>query len=367
MQNSNIKHMMIAAMIVAIIALSPILETVDTAYAKNPLQDLKKQMAEEQKMRMEKLKNKFDWKHLIFVNKGPNFVDFISVRTENSLQTFSLKIHYEGVPTIYVVMLTATKENGENKTAEWVKGILRVTGLIEYVDKNGDDIYTPNNDTRLQWVNFAKLDWKLIAKPITVDDTKGWAVNMTAEDRGAIYSVRTKIFNTGIVLEDNSPVAPTEAKVDFIFENFPWSNDNSRLALISTFGGVSGTAEITHYDDTTEVVIERNAYAYFTWANTAYVDNEVQPVKAYQKSDKMVNVVELNYPRGENITHDPIVGIAEGNIEDIPTYKIPSQIVLPQPTLPSLNLLATVVLVAAIVGAIAIAARKLSVEPKYLV
>ena len=366
MQNSNIKQIVIVAMLVAIITLSPILATVDTAYAKNPVQDLRKKMAEEKKIRMEKLKNKFDWKHLIWISKGPNFVDFISTKTNESLEVFSLKIHYEGVPTIYVAMLNATKEDGGNKTTEWVRGVLRLTGLIEYVDDNGDEIYTQNNDTRLQWVNFAKLDWKLTTKSITVDGTKGWAVNMTADDRGATYTVRTKIFNTGVVLDDSSVVAPTEAKVDFVFEDFPWTNDSSRLALISTFGGVSGTAQISHYDDTTEVVVERNAYAYFTWADTAFVDNVVQSIKAYQRSDKNINFVELNYPQGGNITHDPIVGIAQGSIEDIPTYKIPSQIVLPQPTLPSLNLLATFVLVAVIVGAIALAARKLSVEPKYL-
>ena len=366
MQKSNIKLVVIAAMLVAIITLSPILAAADTAYAKNPIQDLKKKIAEEQKMRMEKLKDRFSLKHLIWVNRGPNFVDFTSTRTNESVEVFSLKIHYEGVPTIYVAMLNATKGDGGNRTAEWVTGVLRVTGLVEYVDKNGDDIYTPNNDTRLQWVNFAKLNWKLTAKSITVDSTRGWEVNMTAKDRGATYTVKTKIFNTGVVLEDGTVVVPTEAKVDFIFINFPWNSTSSRLALVSTFGGTSGTAQITHYDETTEVVVERNAYAYFTWASEAYIDNEPQPVKAYQKSDKNVNTVELNYPQGGNITHDPIVGIASGSVEDIPSYKIPSQITLPQPTLPSLSLLATVVLVAAIVGAIAIAARKLSVEPKYL-
>jgi len=363
MSKAHLKNVIITATIVLIILTSFTAEFASAA-ADNNAKKGQNRMVQEQMQRLEKLRNRFQVKHFIMMNKAPNFVDFISTREDNTTQAFLLKIHKQGVPSIYVAMADITKEGG-NKTLEWVNGLLKTFGLIEYKDKNNDGIFLPaDNDTRLQFVNFAKLDWKLTATPQNINGTKGWAIELTAEDRGAKYTIRTKIFNTGVVLEDGTPVAPSEAKIDFIFENFQWMEEDSRLALITSFGGASGSAQVTHYDNSTEVIINRDVYAYFTWASEAIVDGATMPVTAYKRVNGTVNVVELNYPHGNNITHDPVIGVASGNIQDIPTYQVPvSNISLPT-AYPGLFSLITVVTVVAVIGVIVFAARKVLVEPK---
>jgi len=364
MSNIKTKTLIVAAIIV-VLALSSVSTVGLTAFAKSDnKKDLKTIVSDEQKVRMNKLGPRLAIKHLVNIYRGANYVDFLSVRTDNTTQLFALKIHDEGVPSIYVGILNATKDNG-NRTIEWVTGLLRTRGLIEYVDKNNDGIYLEkDNDTRLQWVNFAKLEWTLKTSKETVDGVTGWVINMTAKDRGATYTIKTQVFNTGVQLKDGTPVAPTEAKIDFIFQNFPWSTADSRLALVTAFGGQTGTGTVTHYDDSTEVVVERNAYAYFTWSSVAIVDGVDSPVTVYESGNGVIHAVELNYAQGNNITHDPILGAAQGSVQDIPTYQAPTSNVPTAPTLPGVHLLATITLVVIGLGVIIAAARKTLVEPK---
>ena len=73
---------------------------------------------------------------------------------------------------------------------------------------------------------------------------------------------------------------------------------------------------------------------------------------------------ELNHAQGNNITHDPILGAAQGSVQDIPTYQAPTSNVPTAPTLPGVHLLATITLVVIGLGVIIAAARKTLVEPK---
>lgn len=364
MSNTKTKTLIVAAIIV-VLALSYASTVGLTAFAKSDKRnDLKKIVSEEQKVRINKLGPIFGFRHVVSINHGINYVDFLSVRTGNSTQLFALKIHNEGIPTIYAGMLNATKDGG-NRTIDWVVGLLRVRGLVEYVDENNDGIYLEkDNDTRLQWVNFAKLDWSLTISKITVDNVTGWVINITASDRGAIYTIKTQIFNTGVQLEDGTPVAPTEAKIDFIFQNFPWSAEDSRLALVTAFGGQTSTGTVTHYDNSTEVVVEKNAYAYFTWSSVAIVDGVDSPVTVYESGNGAIHAVELNYAHGNNITHDPILGAAQGSVQNVPTYNMPNTINPISPSFPGIYLVATIALVIIGLGTVMVAARKKLVEPK---
>jgi hypothetical protein len=367
----NLKYVSAAALILALISLSAFAAVGMSAMAKQGNDgatnqgktDMAKQMAQEEQERMDKLRDRFALQHYIFLNNGPNFADFLSVRTNNSLQAFVLKVHDEGVPTIYVAMANVTGEDG-NKTAAWVTGVLKVFGVQEYIDTNGDGIYTPGNDTKLTWVGYASLDWTLTTTSITANGVSGWQIVMTASSDGATYVIRTQVFKTGVNLPDGTPLAPEEAKVDFIISNFPYNSTSSRLALITTFGGMEGSAEVTHVDNQTEAIINRNAFAYFTWASTAIVDGSTVPVVSTSKGNGVIKTVELNYPHGTNITHDPVVGVGSGSTQDIPSYQVPAPANTIAPALPGIYFLAATALVIVGVGALALAAGKRMVEPK---
>ena len=374
MFQKNVAKTVSIALVAVLLASSLAIIGANVAYAKSDkasemqkkAKELQERLREMQEMRFERVKKMFNEKHLIFVDRGPNYVHFVSTKTEGGVQSFILRINSEGTPSIYAALANYTKEDG-NRTLYWVNGVLKVFGIVEYIDKNGDNLYQ-QNDTRLQYVNFAKLDWKLSVTPTAIDGAQGWKVQMIAKDRGATYNITTQVFNTGVRLSDGTPVSPYEAKIDFRFENFPWSSTESRLALITSFTGVSGTASVIHYANTTEVVKERNAYAYFTWAPTATVDGNNVDVNVYTRSSRseMMNYTEFNYPHGNKIVHDPVIGVLSGSIEDVPAYQLPASFAQPTPVFPGSTLLATTVAVLAIVGVIIVAARKMIVEPKIL-
>jgi hypothetical protein len=374
MFQKNVAKTVSIALVAVLLASSLAIIGANVAYAKSDkasemqkkAKELQERLREMQEMRFERVKKMFNEKRLIFVDRGPNYVHFVSTKTEGGVQSFILRINSEGTPSIYAALANYTKEDG-NRTLYWVNGVLKVFGIVEYIDKNGDNLYQ-QNDTRLQYVNFAKLDWKLSVTQTTIDGAQGWKVQMIAKDRGATYNITTQVFNTGVRLSDGTPVSPYEAKIDFRFENFPWSSTESRLALITSFTGVSGTASVIHYADTTEVVKERNAYAYFTWAPTATVDDNNVDVNVYTRSSRseMMNYTEFNYPHGNKIVHDPVIGVLSGSIEDVPAYQLPASFAQPTPVFPGLTLLATTVAVLTIVGVIIVAARKMIVEPKIL-
>jgi hypothetical protein len=375
MFQKNVAKTVSIALVAVLLASSLAIIGANVAYAKSDkaseikkAKELQERLREMQEMRFERVKKWFNERRIIFLNKGPNYVNFISTKTEGGdVQSFMLRIHSEGTPSIYAALANYTKEDG-NKTLYWVNGMLKVFGLIEYIDVNNDGLYQQkDNDTRLQYVNFARLDWKLTVTRVTAaDNIQGWKVEMIANDGDAIYNITTQVYNTGVRLQDGTPVTPYEAKIDFGFKNFPWTSDESRLALITSFEGVSGTASVMHYSDTTEVIVERNAYAYFTWAPSVKVDGEEVEVKVLGREQGRVHFVELNYPHGTEIVHDPIIGVLAGSIEEIPAYQLPTSATPTVPIFSGFYLLTTTVVVLAIVGVILIAARKMIVEPKIL-
>jgi hypothetical protein len=361
----NHRHVLAATMAIALVSLAAMASIGTMALAKSGgVNDMKKQMAEEQQERMEKLRDQFklqnqlEWRGL-----GANFAYLIALRANNSLQAFALKVHYEGVPTITVAMVNASREDG-NLSAASVAGVLRVIGVQEYVDTNGDGIYTPGTDTNLTWVNFAQLDWALTTEKVTNGaGTTGWSITMTATSDGATYTIRTQVYNTGINLPDGTPLAPDEAKVDFIILGFPYSNTGSRLALITQFGGMEGSLQVTHVDNQTEAVVNRNAFAYFTWASTAMVDGVAVPVTSSSQGSGAMKKVELNYPHGTNITHDPVVGVGSGSTQDIPSYQAPTASSLTSQALPGIYYFAASAIVVLGVATLALVSRRKLVEP----
>ncbi len=164
------------------------------------------------------------------------------------------------------------------------------------------------------------------------------------------------------------PISPTEVKVDFIINNFPWNSTTSRLALFSAFGGVSSSAQVTRADNQTTAINYKNAFAYFTWASTATVDGSTVSVVSNQtsKDSGAIQEVQMNYPHGSSITDDPIIGVGSGSpvLSNIPSLQVPASSTAVANALPGLYFMAASAVVILGVAALTLAARKRMVEPK---
>jgi hypothetical protein len=301
---------------------------------------------------------------------GLGFSTFTSVNLGNSTQVFYLSVNengfrLDGFPSILTASLNSTKVDS-TRTTDWVAGLLSIQRLVEYNDTNGDGLFTPGADTALQVVNFNQLTWTLGTQTITSGRSSGYNITMTASYKGGTIEFIAQIFNTGVVLSNGVPVSPSEVKADFIFNHFPWNSTTSRLALFSAFGGVAASSQVSRADNQTTAVSYKNAFAYFTWASTATVDGASVPVVSNQTSinNGAIQEVQLNYPHGNNITDDPIIGVGSGSTENIPSLQVSPTTTAAANGLPGLYFIAATAVVILGVAALTLVARKRMVEPK---
>jgi hypothetical protein len=301
------------------------------------------------------------------------FATIQSVQSNNSRQVFYLQIRSSGYPTIITAQLNATVDPSAdyvNKTENWVAGLLNVRQLIEYTDNDGNGIYTPKNDTALQTVNLSALNWILREDQITsTSGYSGYNITLMASYKNATFEVITQVYNTGVKLSNGIPISPSEVKLDFIFDNFPWISNSSRLALVSVFGGISGSLSVTHVDNQTDAIEYKQGYAYFTWASTATVDGKTVNVTSYQGKNSALHVVELNFPHGSSITDDPILGVGTGSVKNAPslasaTGSSSTITTTSAAGLPGLYFMVATAVVVLGAAAMALFARKRMVEPK---
>lgn len=328
------------------------------------------QLKQMMQQREQKLKN-FGSMYNLSPFSGLGFSTFTSVNLGNSSQVFYLSVNQNGFggngyPSILTASLNSTKVD-TTRTTDWVAGLLSVRGLVEYIDNNGDGLFTNGTDTVLQVVNFNTLTWTLGTESITSGSSTGYNITLTAPYEGGTIEIVAQVYNTGVVLSNGVPVSPTEVKVDFIINNFPWNSTTSRLALFSAFGGVSSSAQVTRADNQTTAVQYKNAFAYFTWAGTATVDGSTVSVLSNQTSinSGAIQEVQLNYPHGSSITDDPIIGVGSGSVQNVPSLEASATATSTSVSaLPGLYFVTASAVVILGVAALALVARKRMVEPK---
>ncbi|MDG6939711.1 MAG: hypothetical protein JRN39_04835 [Nitrososphaerota archaeon] len=370
----NTKYAVIAAMVGALIVLSAV-AGIGTYAASNDAQ------------RLNQLKGTYHEDiHWGTPTRGSNYVLFTDSQSSTTngnfvRTTFGVFAGTQPAPTMAMYMANSTGTIGPNgsRTFTYVLGGVRALGLVEYNDTAKTGIYTPSVDGRpLSGMNFAKMQWTISTNPITgPNGVPGYDIQMTTRNGSFSFTMSAQIYNTGVTLA-GTPIAPTEAKINFIIDNYPFVSDSSRLALIASFGGTqhfgnstrttivgtTGTQEQTKTINTqTSAVVSSNAFSYFTWASTAQVDGQNVPVLSKQMSNGTAfSTIQLDYPQGKNITHDPILGVGSGGIGDIPALGPLTGAV----GVTSYMVIGAVVVVA-FVSVLTLAARRRMIEPRLLV
>ena len=193
--------------------------------------------------------------------------------------------------------------------------------IIEYVDKNGDNVYNSSIDELIQVVPLDS--WKLVHY-----------LNLTVGNGSKVHVLRLATLNNMFQLSfyvveqfekiNNTIVAPTEVKFDIKIINFKYLNSSSQLALHakleseSEYENEEHTPDEEHeYASEEEGVFTTSSKGYtgfFTWTKTALIDGVEKNVTVSQVSkeegDPNSQKIYINYPRGTIIIHDPKVGIA---------------------------------------------------------
>ena len=208
------------------------------------------------------------------------------------------------------------KAEGGDDCEEWIEYKLEFEvyfkGLIEYVDLNGNGVFDFKNDTLIEdyGINsFQPIEYSL--SPISGDSNLHYFLLNTTD---GIFATHIYFVEEFTYVEDNL-ISPTEAKIDIEITNYNYLNDSSQLALITKLRSDGDYyEERENAEDEKEVFIENDIYTgIFSWKETALIDGVEMEVKTNEleiDEDENIQILLLNYPRGNHIYHDPKIGIS---------------------------------------------------------
>jgi len=323
------------------------------------------------------------------VNVEENSASFVtssqtSANGVTSKTLFGVYASAEDVPMLAVALLNATasgSKDNRNASFTWAVGGIKVLGIFEYNDTAKTGVYNRSVDGQpLSQINFDEIDWTLNAKQVTLSGgTQGYEVNITGSRGTFVFSMSAIVTDTGVVVA-GTKLLPTEVKVNFTIQNYPFVSSNSRLGLLLSYGGQqhfgtitsiisktvtgSGEDEVETVNKQTTATISKGAFAYFMWNTYAVVDGNSVAVKSEQLSNGTFARIILNYPHGTSILHDPILGAGTGMPSQIPTF-LPTGGAASAASIDLYLIIGSIVIVA-LVSALALAARRKLIEPRLM-
>lgn len=183
---------------------------------------------------------------------------------------------------------------------------LRLDSLIAYVDEDGDGAYDLGEPVE------ARTDLRKAAHNVTpgAQPSERRVTYQLAEGGELVL-----VFHLGT---DHAPTVAT--KFDVVVRNHTFEREDVRIALGAQVDAPGGTAAVD-LDGTPAVAGQQGERTgYLSWASTVQVDGQTHPVHAsthVSTSAEDANaIVYWSYPQGQEIVHDPTLGITSV-VEDL--------------------------------------------------
>ena len=198
---------------------------------------------------------------------------------------------------------------------------IKFKSITEYLDLDSNGIYNNSIDEDVQVLKFEDMAW------LPIEYSTSTMFNTTvhlfkASTTDGVFTPQFYVAGEFTPI-NGSLISPTEVKIDIGIHNFPFMNDTSSLALYTK---LESEAEYEHDEDTEdeteglsseeeEVEVEMNGYiGFFSWSEFALVDGvNVSVLSSPVETDDIdasQQKIYLNYPQGNEIIHDPKVGVA---------------------------------------------------------
>jgi hypothetical protein len=190
--------------------------------------------------------------------------------------------------------------------------------IIEYIDSSADGYYNESIDEVVQIYeinDFVPINYT--NETISNDTVHRFRI----ETSDGIFSAETYVTSNFTPINDIL-IAPTQLKIDIGIHSFNYSEPNSALAL-----KVNMDSEFeVDFEDDEETEDEENGRVtdeheveislgdfkgFFSWIEIALIDGVERAVNATPiEIDEEESKLYLSYPRGNEIIHDPKIGIA---------------------------------------------------------
>ncbi|MBC8437818.1 MAG: hypothetical protein H8D82_00950 [Euryarchaeota archaeon] len=283
--------------------------------------------------------------------------DEIKVELKREIGHDETKIEFKVDLSEAKFKLKFEEETGQLETEQKLEVVMQ--RLFEYVDANGNGAYDEgeviasgyrigdSGDSLSDSPDNGSVDW---GQPTLSDITTGGISGKAMSARGTfgaesegVFGLDIKVYGDFTML-NGSQLLPTEVKIDFIIENYPYTQNDSVLGLLlKTKTKQEQDRQNSDIDNNEEGVVatsstDANAVSLgFAWKQTATVDGVDMPVHTtVMKSETETSEDEfefkqrfvLGYARGDVIVHDPVAGVsyasaASAAVEEGKWYNLP--------------------------------------------
>ena len=259
-------------------------------------------------------------KRNIEIQFEPNEIQIEStLRNGAQKDEIKLKIRYEN--ELSIEFGYETEVSSDNTTELEMEFEVTFRKLIEFVDMDDNGIYNSSVDDTVQEVLLDSFQ-PVIYTPI----------NITGDTLLHYFIVNTTdgVFTAHVYLVEEFDIVngtfikPTQTKIDIEITDFNYINESSQLALYTKLESEveyeedehTENEEEGHSTDETGVIVSGTDFAgFFTWTENASIDGISKVVLGspieVDDDDENEQKMYLNYPRGNHIYHDPIMGVME--------------------------------------------------------
>ncbi len=195
---------------------------------------------------------------------------------------------------------------------------VEISEIVEYVDLHEDGFYNETIDTLIQQVELNDFD-DIVYTIENISNNLVHHLSIVSTD--GVFSAGVYI-SSEFTLVNEILIAPTQIKIDVGIHGFNFTEPDSALALKIVLESEvdveyeedeeTEDEEDGRATDESEIDIILGEYSgFFSWIENVTVDGVNHLVKATPlTTDEEETKLYLNYPRGDEIIHDPKIGIA---------------------------------------------------------
>ena len=192
--------------------------------------------------------------------------------------------------------------------------------IFEFVD-DGDGLFYEDNDTIIQEYQLEDFTYPQYTELVNGVGSKVHYVNTTTGD--GVFTLHLYISEEFEQIAQ-STLSPTQLKVDFEIDNFPYLQSDTLLSLRAEMESEDDEYEHDEeteneeegYDDDEDsyTLTTNNFTGFFSWKEYAIIDGLQENVSistlTEMDGEELEQYIYFTYTNGTNIYHDPSLGIA---------------------------------------------------------
>ncbi|MBN2154629.1 MAG: hypothetical protein JW776_01115 [Candidatus Lokiarchaeota archaeon] len=191
--------------------------------------------------------------------------------------------------------------------------------IFEFID-NGDGYFNEENDTVIQEYLLKDFTHPQYREIGGVVESKVFYINTTSQD--GVFTLHLYVSEQFEKIHQ-SLLAPTEVKIDFEINEFPYIQGDSQLSLAVQLEAEEEYEEddetedeengFDDDEDSYKITTENNYSGFFSWKTFAIVDGIESSVNSTVETEfegeEITQLLYFTYERGNSIYHDPKTGL----------------------------------------------------------